>query len=186
MKKLLALMSEQAYLPAEKRTDIHYYNYYLPLSTNDVGVWYNSDNVIIAYRGTVPTNLSDLYNDALILSGQRTLRGRQLEEHFLNVTRVIPNHKYIFTGHSLGGTLATEIYELCKKFPKLSCQFAVFNRGSSPLETLSKIGDKNEKVHYHIKYDPISMFYVRDPRVTHLIENTPLLDKHTIKNWTRD
>lgn len=89
-------------------------------------------SVILAYRGTRPTNLDDLNTDAAIFSGQHRTdnphpRFIEAQNHYDFVT-----DKYgevDVTGHSLGGTIADYIGR------NNNARAVVFNPGETPFST---------------------------------------------------
>ena len=70
--------------------------------------WLRGDVVIVAFRGTIPTQLADLLSDATIAIGKEELGPRFMdgEKLLANVKDQYPDKKIILTGHSLGGTIA--------------------------------------------------------------------------------
>lgn len=119
----------------QRALDTYLENYTLDpeYSTNNASTIIRPDgSVILAYRGTRPTNLDDLNTDAAIFSGQHRTdnphpRFIEAQNHYDFVTE-----KYgevDVTGHSLGGTLADYIGR------SNNARAVVFNPGETPFST---------------------------------------------------
>jgi len=99
-------------------------------SNNNASTFIRPDgSVIIAYRGTRPTNLDDLNTDASILAGQHrtdTPHPRFVEavNHYNYVKAKYDNVD--LAGHSLGGTIADYVGRMNDE------KAVVFNPGESP------------------------------------------------------
>lgn len=106
------------------------YTFVPDYSTNNASTFIRPDGtVILAYRGTRPTNLDDLNTDAAILAGQHrvdTPHPRFTEA--INQYNLVKNHYYNvdLTGHSLGGTIADYIGRMNDE------RAIVFNPGETP------------------------------------------------------
>jgi hypothetical protein len=74
-------------------------------------VWVRGKHLVIAYRGTVLTDVEDLACDLALAwvptSGEQfLLRYIQALMNFRSLVRLFPHHKVTLTGHSLAGNLA--------------------------------------------------------------------------------
>jgi len=115
--------------------------------------------IIIANRGTDPTNAGDLVADAMILAGNplenlgfSTGRFREYEDLYLRIKNDYPDAKIILTGHSLAGRGSLMLGE------KYNEETQVFNVGSSPVDLLIPSAKKNPKIKiYNTPTDVISI-----------------------------
>lgn len=81
------------------------------LSNVNTAIYYNADNVIIGFRGTV--NADDLVTDIQVIKGTSdNIRFKQAVEIYNKVKNKYPNLKIYATGHSLGGSLALYLNSL--------------------------------------------------------------------------
>ena len=144
----------QKYLPLHSIID--------ELSDNNATVIQKRNHITIAYRGTDPTNSSDLLADGQIASGNifsenvtALGRFREADDKYLAVKRAFPDARITLSGHSLGAKLGIHtgrLYDLNGTF---------FNPGSSPLDAPTEIKEamktrnNNFNIH-HIFGDPIS------------------------------
>jgi len=122
------------------------------LSDKNSVVVKKGNDVIIAYRGTRPTNLSDLNADAKILFGFNPLtdRANEAQRKYDMVKDKYPNSIITTTGHSLGGNLG---YYVAKNN---DLQGHFFNLGSSPTDTAS-VKSKTKVNIYHTFGDLVSV-----------------------------
>jgi hypothetical protein len=125
-------------------------------SNNNASTFIRPDgSVIIAYRGTRPTNLDDLNTDASILAGQHrtdTPHPRFVEavNHYNYVKAKYDNVD--LTGHSLGGTLADYVGRMNDE------RAVVFNAGESPfsLSVIPKSENSKTKIYRTNTFDIVS------------------------------
>jgi hypothetical protein len=143
--------SKQSYKSKEQRQNIPGYNYDPELSTKRTAIYVGPSDVIVANRGTDASDVSDLKQDALIAIGKvgQTDRVKRAEETAREVKNKY-NKPIVFTGHSLGASVAQELAE------KTGSKSIVFNPGASPLGVLNK-KYKNSKV-FSTGIDPIGLF----------------------------
>jgi hypothetical protein len=122
--------------------------------------------IIIGHRGTVPSDQSDLKQDALIIAGQfdKSDRLKRALRTVEDAVKKYPGLQLENTGHSLGGRVAAEIGKV------LGGRVVTFNMGSSPADIASSLKNKamcaisNGKLcrnlkmqtHYSTGIDPIS------------------------------
>lgn len=122
------------------------------LSDKNSVVVKKGDDVIIAYRGTRLTNLSDLNADAKILLGFNPLtdRANEAQRKYDMVKNKYPQASITTTGHSLGGNLG---YYVAKNN---DLQGHFFNLGSSPTDTAS-VNSKTKVNIYHTSGDLVGL-----------------------------
>lgn len=129
--------------------------------SNDIGIVARKPNgeVVVAYRGTDPLQLSDLTADALIALGSNIAYGRPIPgsrfanaEHLFRQTKEKYGSVPVLTGHSLGGTLADYVGR------RNEARSIAFNPGETPLEMLGTMvrAPSNTRV-YVTPDDPISL-----------------------------
>lgn len=176
--------SEESYKEKNNRDLlIGNYTYDPEISTARTAVYVGPMNVIIAHRGTVVGDISDLKQDALILAGQfdksdRLKRALQTVEETI---RKYPNLQIINTGHSLGGKVASNI----GKFLSLKNSKVVgFNIGSSPVEIAANLKNKvmcsisnsdlckklKNQTLYTTGFDPVSISALSHVGTTHIVK----------------
>lgn len=145
--------------------------------SNSVVVKKNND-VIIAYRGTNPTNISDLVADAKIATGiPLTDRFNESQQKYEAVRATYPDADITTTGHSLGGALG---YSVAKN-NELDGHF--FNMGSSPVDLFSGGTTKPVNI-YHTFGDLVSVSKkYMDTRDNFVEVPRPNWLKDTLKNF---
>jgi len=83
------------------------------LSTYDSKVWVKpgSKVAVVAFKGTEPSHLRDLYTDLRLSQGTLgdTARAESSYATLRNVHNELPGYRIMVTGHSLGGSLAREV-----------------------------------------------------------------------------
>lgn len=104
------------------------------LSSHDVAVFKANHMVIIAFRGTVVSKVTDLVSDVILAvsSAQLTPRFKRSYNQALTAMHYFGrNLQYYITGHSLGGTLAdTVTRRLVHDLPYYRLHGVTFNKGS--------------------------------------------------------
>jgi len=137
------LLSKEAYVPEAKRaTSItmsgETFQLDKSLSSLRTAVYHSPTRLIIAHRGTVPSDKADLLADAAILTKTFPL-SKRAKTSFKEA--VAAHHKYpkltvSNTGHSLGGATAQYVgYHFDLKNSKV----VAFNPGSSPFNLMHNI-----------------------------------------------
>ena len=144
------------------------------------------DKVIISYKGTTPTNLSDLRADAMLTVGleqydPKFIRALNL---FEETRKTYPESQITLTGHSLGSVLGSHV----SKHQRNTHSYG-FNSGailidhSSPRATYFSSGDdsisKMTKFHRYGKYiehNPVS-------ETRKIIPLFNLVERHGLKNF---
>jgi pimeloyl-ACP methyl ester carboxylesterase len=108
-------------------------------------------DVIIANRGTDPSDKKDILQDVrIVATGAPTDRINRAMETTRAVQMKYSGKPIIFTGHSLGATVAQHLAE------KTGSRSVVFNPGASPFSALNK-SFRNSKI-YSTGIDPIGLF----------------------------
>ena len=169
-KDIFAKMSNEAY--QKQRENIDSFRYMKPYSNDDVAVYMDRPKniLVFAYRGTNFKLVKDLVADTHIASGtfRMSKRYKVMKEHFMKISNLFPSFKIVFTGHSLGATIAGDIQHLCKTSGR-DCSFVIFNRGSSPIEVYKKGPKDPQKHHHHIKGDWVSSPYLKAKTANHYV-----------------
>jgi len=179
--------SQLIYENPDKRTD--YGNYRYMGGDAEKGYWESKSNVIIAFRGTVTKQ--DVKTDLALAAGALKTTNRYKRD--LAFTKKIMDKAkvpVILTGHSLGGSIATEIGR------SLKLRAFVYNPGASVKE---KIRGKIDKAACLIKKkgkrckiaklvniertiaDPVSILGKNNVNVKHVIPKK--LNVHSISNF---
>lgn len=170
--------SLEAYNPKDERkqTITGGYQYDKSISTKRTAVYVKDGgaHVLLAIRGTVPTQVRDLLSDGKIfledfkISKDKFKQSRFMKEAnkaFKKVKETYGNDTDItITGHSLGGRGAIQL-------AKEKDEDAVaFNAGGGDFGT-SQINAKS--THYRAPKDPISVGFATDPRTITIDKNKP-------------
>lgn len=83
------------------------------LSTPEASVYIRpgSKTLIVAFRGTVPSNAGDIATDVALSQGnlRSTARFRRSENHLQSLAAQFPGYNIQVTGHSLGSALAKAV-----------------------------------------------------------------------------
>jgi len=66
---------------------------------------------IVAFKGTDPTSVKDLYTDLRLARGHLgdTARTARSQATLADIKKALPGYRIVLTGHSLGGSLAREV-----------------------------------------------------------------------------
>jgi len=164
-----------------KRPDyIDGYEYDNELSNSNTAIYYNDNNVIIGFRGTV--NIDDLITDVQVVKGTSdNIRFKQAIEIYNKVKNKYPSKTIMATGHSLGGSLALYLNSL------YNIKVETFNAGMG-LGFLKSNPNASNAMMYVIKGDPISslagLSNLGTLKVFNPIDpNAGLRERHSIKNF---
>lgn len=162
-------------------------------SNKDMVVYVSATQVITAFRGTVPTQLSDLHADLKIaLSGDRfASRFIQAKKLMQEVLDKYPSLTHIVTGHSLGGTLSLFVFQ---EFKDRIAAVYTFNPGAgkSVLISLSKVkclftGRASNVTNYMIRGDPISAIQLTDNCYKNVVlPARPDMNAHTLQQFLNE
>ena len=142
---------------------------YEPVPSNKRVAVYEDDKkheIVVAFRGT--TNKADLRTDIHVLTG-RLNQSRRYNEDKAVVRRLLaqnPNSSFVFTGHSLGGSIAIALMRAYHTRPNLRA--VVFNPGVGFAER----ADKSLPIRmYHVKGDAVSVLGARLFKDVHVIDS---------------
>lgn len=106
----LQSLSKAAYTNAQR---VGAYNLVPALSTYETKVYVQpgTNTAVVAFKGTDPKRVVDLYTDIKLATGHLgdTARVSRSKKTLADVKKALPGYKIILTGHSLGGSLAREI-----------------------------------------------------------------------------
>lgn len=108
-------------------------------------IYTNQKTSIIGFRGTHTTK--DLYDDAKITLGQVFPRSIEAIELIKGMLKRTPDHRFVVTGHSLGGAIAKAVGD------KLTLETVTFNQAAPPT---FPVLNSPLSTNYHISFDIIS------------------------------
>lgn len=117
---LLRLLT-QVWDNASMGTDIKNINGFIydpEVSTSVCGVFVKDEIIVIACRGTIPSNKEDIFVDLEIvrMRYRRTKRYNDLNEQQAKILEKYPDmEQYVYTGHSLGGLESFVLWENVKR-----------------------------------------------------------------------
>jgi len=196
--EIYLILADESYRDKDKRIPIiDGYIYDIDLSTKRSAVYINPNNkkIIIAHRGTVKTDTSDLKQDALILAGQvdKSDRLKRSLETVDDVIKKYPSFRISNTGHSLGSRIASEIG---LRLPVIDSKVIGFSNAGSPFEIPKNLFNKlkcsivnsenckklkNQKF-YTTGFDPISISNIIHAGKTEF-SLPKSLNVHSLKNF---
>lgn len=134
------------------------FNYDDELSNKRNAVYHNPDTgrLIVAFRGTDPTDTFDLWEDARIATGtfdgaDRIKKGKDIVKS-ASTKYSIPVREVELTGHSLGGRIAQSIGTKLK-----SERITAINPGSSPIDVIHPTAGAGAGRTFTTGVDPISL-----------------------------
>jgi hypothetical protein len=162
------------------------YVLYKPLSNKNTFTFVNVPNkeVIISYRGTDWSKMSDIWQNLGTLTNSSVFKQRERANLKLydQTAKTFPGYSIVLTGHSAGGGQAISVAG------KRKAKAVVFNAASSPVK---KPVDAFEALNADIQHysttnlkkgviDPVSLV---NPHPTETVEKKEGLDAHTIENF---
>tara|TARA_R110002126_G_scaffold2572_2_gene14416 strand:+ start:275 stop:985 length:711 start_codon:yes stop_codon:yes gene_type:complete len=182
-----ARFSSEIYKKPKDRQDVQDYKYMG--GDSEKGYWQSTKNIIISYRGTVTKQ--DVKTDALLAVGALKASSRFKKDlSFAKRILKIANVPVIITGHSLGGSIATEIGR------ELGLKVWAYNAGVGPRQAvrnktdkiaclLNKKGKKCRKAklvnHERTFGDPVSILGRKGMNTKHVIPKK--INVHSVDNF---
>lgn len=158
--KLYAWFAKEAYKPKPARTARSNYDVIYQPSTDKIGVWKkaNSNEYVIAARGTVITDPDDMHDDLQIILGRENLIGRsgQIIDIINSIRSGNPSAVFAIVGHSLGGSI---VHEVLKRAPSNEVGTTINGYSYNPGVVFAQENDNWKKGLriLHIQGDPISV-----------------------------
>ena len=194
--KIYLVLSKEAYRPKNQRvSQVDQYVYDTALSTERTAVYAAPNGeVIVAHRGTDPSDKMDLEADAFIAVGKFD-KSNRFKRSLKTIEEVLAKYPgpLVQTGHSLGGTTALAIAKLLSL---RNSKAVVFNPGSSPIDIAKRLKDKglcavlnndmckklkNQTV-YTTGIDPISISHLVHPGSTKVVR-AEVANVHGLANF---
>lgn len=152
-----------------------------------------TNDTYIAFRGTSPTNPSDILADGYILTGREdeSLRFQEAQAIYDEVKGLNPERNIILTGHSLGGRQAQYVADRNAGTSAVTFAAGVnpIYRGTGLTYDGSKISytpsPKSKSVNYIVATDPISVGNIVPVKnqETRFVERKEGNNPHTIDNY---
>mmetsp|Transcript_81674 Transcript_81674/g.263606 ORF Transcript_81674/g.263606 Transcript_81674/m.263606 type:complete len:269 (-) Transcript_81674:177-983(-) len=137
-------------------------------------------------RGTNPGSCRDLSNDVLVIFGCWLCRTKWVLEEYCHTRRKFPGYRSFGSGHSLGGTVMTELAHLVEEQPDLAFhRVDVFNTGGSPLAR-SYSGLKVTEYNSHRVQGDLVSRYFRAPGRTLEHPQRPEYHPHSLQQFLPD
>lgn len=107
---------------------------------------------ILAFAGTNPVSMADLFTDRAVLDGETPPQFDQALATYRNVIEQYGSANLTLTGHSLGGGLASYVAAMSSNSPSA----VVFN--SLGISKLVSPGDYPNVANYNSSWDPVTLF----------------------------
>ena len=109
----LADLAAASYDPQNVRTDVGLYSYDNSISGPRTAVYHGPKGTVVAHRGTVPSDGSDVASDAKIAMGYLPKKSRLAAAAGVSQAAAASAQRHggaiVHTGHSLGGAVARKI-----------------------------------------------------------------------------
>ena len=172
--------SEAYVAPNDRRMTLLGYTYNRKYSNENLSTYVDKPDkkIVIAIRGTVPTNFRDLVSDIGILSADKSFNITRLSNHKKMIDQIVqkyPGYKLVLSGHSLGSYL---VEQLASDYP--DAHGIVFNPGTSLSKTALSTPQSNV-IGYRTRGDPVSSGYSSIPMRT--LKAKKYDDTHSITNF---
>ena len=188
--KTMARLSNEAYNHPSKRQDLDGYVLDKELSGKRHAVYHHKDKnkSVIAFRGTVVSDMDDLHADTAITTGQQRNhhRFKEAEQIHDQVKNKYQGATIKATGHSLGGALAQHTSRVKGVEAEVFNAGIGANVGLAKDTTSCKVGKKSgycdKVIRHHISGDPISAGGQLAYGKNHTY-HTKGLDSHSLENF---
>jgi len=114
-----------------------------------------TDVVVVAFKGTDPTSLNDLYTDIGLAAGHLSdsKRAERSRASLETIKEAMPGSRVIVTGHSLGGSLAREVsdHPMVKRAVGFNTGYEVASTGimGATFQRASKLYHKKEHAEHN-------------------------------------
>lgn len=183
-----ARIIEQTYKPPNKRKDVDEYKYVEKLSSVETGIYIEpqSKEIIACFRGSITKEdwlISDAYIALAPFAFRQSARYKRSKAEVDKAMKAYSNYDVILIGHSLGGHIATVMWNEINNIDD-DTRFVVYNRGSSPVEIFTKQPvNYKQRHHYHIKGDWISDPFMRDQKTKHILVKPKSKNLHGYVNF---
>lgn len=162
-------------------------------------VYVSPDTVALCIRGTNPKNPEDLLSDVAIVTGslRHSRRYKEISARFKQIIKDFPNLRKIVIGHSLGGSLASQ---LLVDYEKYIDSIYIFNPGAVPIDIIKGLKTKlfaalgikfykklKRKTHlFYVKGDIISFLTKFSAGKHNNIDSTRGIAAHSLDNFLKD
>ena len=164
-----------------------------PTSDYDVAILVNkkTKEIVGAVRGTNPTNLKDLKDDALIVTGKekRIPRVKQIKKKIQAVQKKTGIDDLTFSGHSLGSSISKQLAD------DMKVPAVLYNRGASPANSnpISALWNKifkkeSDTIHYSVPTDilSVSATLFGNEKTKHSVPRKKGVISHSLKQFIDD
>ena len=164
-----------------------------PTSDYDVAILVNkkTKEIVGAVRGTNPTNLKDLKDDALIVTGKekRIPRVKQIKKKIQAVQKKTGFDDLTFSGHSLGSAISKQLAD------DMKVPAVLYNRGASPANSnpISALWNKifkkeSDTIHYSVPTDilSVSATLFGNEKTKHSVPRKKGVISHSLKQFIDD
>jgi len=164
-----------------------------PKSDYDVAILVNkkTNEIVGAVRGTNPSNIKDLKDDALIVMGKekKIPRVKQIKKKIQAVQKETGIEDLTFSGHSLGSAISKQLAD------DLHAPAVLYNRGSSIANTnpisaaWNKIFKKeSDTIHYSVPTDilSVSATLFGNEKTKHSVPRKKGVISHSLKQFIDD
>lgn len=164
-----------------------------PKSDYDVAILVNkkTKEIVGAVRGTNPSNIKDLKDDALIVMGKekRIPRVKQIKKKIQAVQKETGIDDLTFSGHSLGSSISKQLAD------DMHVPAVLYNRGASPANSnpisaaWNKIFKKeSDTIHYSVPTDVLSVSATLfgNEKTKHSVPRKKGVISHSLKQFIDD
>ena len=180
---------QQTYKLASKRKNIDEYQYIKELSSDETGIYIEPEakELIICFRGSITAEdwlVSDAFIALTPFAFRQSPRYRRSKIEVDRAMLAYPEYDIILIGHSLGGHIATVMWNELHNIDN-DTRFVVYNRGTSPFEIFTSTPvNYAQRHHYHVHGDWLSDPFMRDKKTNHvLVKPKKNKNLHTYQNF---